>query len=278
MHALILWGWTHSFSTQDLKQEDPCPGPNTLQNQKTSLICCNVEAKRILFQVFTYNAAHDTKNAEDYFMNLSFTPKNCPSTHHVPLWNKWSAAVRFFTEAANLHTRSEQYLCYLLQPELWPAYCIQLLLCFPSVQIKSLHCLCAAVVLHSVITVGLIHSFLYMSIFQCHRRMYFGVTDTMLLVAEGSALCSAASVPCSKCILMENKWLHHIHEMEAAALKSLLVHRLLKPSHSWSQAENWREVLEGMVAMREAEAKHNLSQERWCLWVPIPVVTKLQLK
>lgn len=93
---------------------------------------------------------------------LLFLLKKSPSTHRIPPRNKWSAARVFFTEAAELRTRSEQYLCYLLQRELWSAYCVQLLLCFPLMQIKSLYCLFADFVFHSLITWGFIFfSFLF---------------------------------------------------------------------------------------------------------------------
>lgn len=135
-------------------------------------------------------------------------------------------------------------------------------------QIKSLYCLFADFVLQSLITPGFIYSFLYMCIFQCHRRAHFGVKDLTLFVAEGSGLYSPAPVLCRKSFSVENNLLHHTDEMEVAG--GLLVHRLLKMSNPWPWAENWGEgaarpqqAQAGMVAMREAEAKPHLRQGTW---------------
>lgn len=72
-------------------------------------------------------------------------------------------------------------------------------------QIKSLYCLFADFVLHSLITLGFIYSFLYLYVFQCHKRTHFGAKDLTLFVAEGSGLCTPAPVLCSKHISVENK-------------------------------------------------------------------------
>lgn len=100
-------------------------------------------------------------------------------------------------------------------------------------QIKSLYCLFADFVVHSLITVGFIYSFLYVCISYFHKRTHFAVKDLTLFVAGGSDLGSPALVLCSKHISMENKLLHHTHEMEVTGLGGLLVHRLLKMPNPW---------------------------------------------
>lgn len=206
--SLGLGTCTHPLTTlvsmQHPAEGDPCLQPN-------AHICCR-EFYFNSLNIMPSNTLWRQKSI--LWIYLLFLLKKSPSTHRIPPRNKWSAAIIFFTEAAELRTRSEQYLCYLLQRELWSAYCVQLLLCFPLMQIKSLYCLFADFVFHSLITWGFIFfffSFLYVCISQCHKGTHFGVKDLILSVAECSGLCSPAPVLCSKHISVKNKWLHHIH-------------------------------------------------------------------
>lgn len=147
--ALTLWPLL--FSMQHPAEGDPCLQPN-------AHICCRDFYFNSL-NIMPSNTLWRQKSI--LWIYLLFLLKKSPSTHRIPPRNKWSAAIIFFTEAAELRTRSEQYLCYLLQRELWSAYCVQLLLCFPLMQIKSLYCLFADFVFHSLITWGFIFFFFF---------------------------------------------------------------------------------------------------------------------
>lgn len=168
-------------------------------------------------------------------------------TSYSPL-KQMVSSNKIFTEAANLHTRSEQYLCYLLQCELWSAYSIHCFLCFPLMQIKSLYCPFADLVLHTLIIAGLIYSFLYMCIFHCHKRTHFWVKDLILFVAEGSALSCPAPALCNKWVSVEMnkfitpmKWEQQVQEVEQAW--KLISRMLAGPGGNSSNERGWSKAL-----------------------------------